>query len=200
MLHAMPITEVSASPARPRSMPAATAAPTVPQIAVACWPRSKNTELFAAGSYPAMPSRQAISTPTVAASSSAGPAASTSSATANAAGITDADGCNTDGRCVSSKSRLWARVPLTKAADGVGKRCVRPIAVAAGLPPHAPTVAETIRAGSAPTAARLLPITSTTRPAMSSRNSSGRPVRVTSAARAAICCAGVLVTSRIPSA
>ena len=45
VLAAMPIAEVRPSASSPRSIPTATAAPTAPQIAVACWPCSKKTEL-----------------------------------------------------------------------------------------------------------------------------------------------------------
>ena len=50
MLAAMPAACAIRSASRPRTVAAATAAPTAPQIDVACWPRSKNTELPSAAS------------------------------------------------------------------------------------------------------------------------------------------------------
>lgn len=54
---------------------AAAAAPSPPQIEVACWPRSKNVELAAPRSYPAIPSRTHTSIPTAAATMTSAPLA-----------------------------------------------------------------------------------------------------------------------------
>ena len=107
--------------------------------------------------------------PTPAASSSAAPLAPVASATARAAGTTEEDGCRTDGRCVSSKSRECARVPLTSAAAAraPGGRW-RSRSRRAGRPsparPRSPRTADT-----SPVAARLFPSRSRTRRATSSR-------------------------------
>lgn len=191
MLAAMPMAEQMPSASRPRSMAAATAAPIAPQIAVACRPRSKNTELPRSASYWAMPSRQVTSMPTAPAASSCAPLAPTASAVASAAGSTDADGCRTDGRWVSSKSRLCARVPLTRAADGAGSRVADPMTVAAGVPPHSSVRSRTAAPGRWDRAARLLPIRSSRWPVTFSRSSSGRPVSRTDTANAASCRAAV---------
>ena len=121
MLAAIPAACAMRSASSPPTIAAATAAPTAPQMDVACCPRSKNTELPSSRSYPPMPSRTAISIPTPAPSSSAVAGAPVASATASAAGTTGDDGCSTDGRWVSSKSRQCASVPLSSAAEGDGE-------------------------------------------------------------------------------
>ena len=107
--------------------------------------------------------------PTPAASSIWAPVAPMASATASAAGTTLEDGCSTDGRWVSSKSREWARVPLTSAAAALGTRIPEAMAVASGGPPQPRTTAVTADADvdSSPDAARLLPTRSNTRRATS---------------------------------
>ena len=61
--------------------------------------------------------RLQISLPIATAHSSSCPLRPLASATASAAGTIEALGCRTDGRWVSSKSSVWASVPLIIAAD-----------------------------------------------------------------------------------
>jgi len=98
MLAAMPMAWLTSSSSSPRSMAAAAADASVPTIEVACRPFSKKMEFLISESYEAIPSLTAISSPTATAASSSLPDAPVISATARAAGTTEEDGCNTDGR------------------------------------------------------------------------------------------------------
>ena len=127
---------------------AVAAAARAPQIDVACRPCSKKRFWLVAASKPAEPRRTLISMPIAAATIACSPVAPSASATASAAGMTLALGCSTLGRCVSSKSSVWASVPLTRAAAAAGSFSPEPKAVALPPLPQARATCSAMRAGS----------------------------------------------------
>ncbi|CFL05293.1 Uncharacterised protein [Burkholderia pseudomallei] len=183
MLAAMPSADAIPAASSPYSIAAAAAAPSVPQIDVACWPRSKNTELPSRSLYAATPSRMQISVPTVIASSSAAPDAFVASATASAAGITDALGCSTDSMCESSKSIACASVPFTSAASAAGNRSRAPTTPAGPRAAQPRATRSTACATDSRCAIRLLPSRSSTRAAASTRSCRSSPSVRTAAAK-----------------
>ncbi|OGK94761.1 MAG: hypothetical protein A2X50_09250 [Candidatus Rokubacteria bacterium GWF2_70_14] len=118
----------SGSPAR-RAATAAQA--NVPQSAVGWKPRSWK----APGAAPAR--RQPSSRPTTSASSMERPSAPAASPAASAAASAGALAWYTASTCVSSKSRPWARVPFTSAAEAAGSRVPNPSAVLSWPAPSA---------------------------------------------------------------
>ena len=125
-------------------------------------------------SKPAIPNLQVTSIPTVIASSTSLGLEFSFDPTARAAETTDALGCKTEGKCVSSKSSECAKVPFKSAADELGN-LPAPIAKESAGPAHADTTFLMISATGSSVAASEFPITSKTRREDSRRNSRDKP-------------------------
>src|SRR5215467_6874448 len=112
MLAAIPSAAESRSASSRRHLPAASAAPNTPHTAVACQPRAWKRP------GAAMPRRIMPSDPATKAVSASCPDSFSLPAMASTVGVSTAETWQTESAWVSSKSRPWARAPLTSAAWG----------------------------------------------------------------------------------
>src|SRR5688572_7134003 len=178
-LPAIPSAAVRRAASRPSSRPATSAAANGPQAAVACQPRAWK----APGT--AIPSRVIASSPATVAVSTARPSRPPASPTASATGTTTAEAWVMESAWVSSKSRLWASVPLARMASGAAAVRLAPITVQSPAADHPSSAPRTDGALSPVEAASAMPRTSSVRRRALAMTSGGTRSKSSDAANSA---------------